>query len=242
MYSKIVLGMAVAGAASAANIVRRDTGGGGHHDHSHAPAAAAPSSGYSEPAAAAPAAGYGAPAASYGAPAASYGAPAASYGAPASSYGAPATGPSYSAPSAGYGYDVGYEEEGGFDLSAIIIPILIIFGLSLLFPTITTVSVNGRRKRDLETGMYIDNRMVSGHKPVERTARLSPPNPVCGRIPVGSQTLTRKTPFTKDFYFLPALPLSFIDLALNEIQTTSDDSANEQSIAKGDLTHFVLCF
>lgn len=194
MYSKIVLGLAVAGAASAADLVRRDTGGGGHHDHSHA-AAPAPSSGYSEPAAAAPAAGYGAPAASYGAPAASYGAPAASYGAPASSYGAPATGPSYSAPSAGYGYDVGYEEEGGFDLSAIIIPILIIFGLSLLFPTITTVSVNGRRKRDLETGMYIEGRLASGHKPAgARLSRGKTANWFCARIPVGSQTLTRKTP------------------------------------------------
>lgn len=114
----------MAGAASAADIVRRDTAGGGH-DHSHAHAAPAP------------AASYGAPEASYGAPEASYGAPAASYGATgASSYG---------------GYEtVGYEEEGGgFDLSTILIPILIIFGLSLLFPTVTSVSVN-RKRRDIE--------------------------------------------------------------------------------------------
>lgn len=133
MYSKLVVGLAMAGAASAADIVRRDTAGGGH-DHSHAHAAPAP------------AASYGAPAASYGAPEASYGAPEASYGAPAASYGA--TGAS----SYG-GYEtVGYEEEGGgFDLSTILIPILIIFGLSLLFPTVTSVSVN-RKRRDIEGG------------------------------------------------------------------------------------------
>lgn len=114
MYSKLVVGLAMAGAATAAEIVRRDTGGGSHsHSHEHA---AAPASSYSEPAA-------------------------------SSGYAAPSGG--YSQPSS-YGYsDVsGYEEEG-FDLSTIIIPILIIFGLSLLFPTITSVAVN-RKRRDVD--------------------------------------------------------------------------------------------
>lgn len=148
MYSKLVLGLALtAGSASAANLVRRDTGAGGHdHGHGHA---AAPSSSYNEPAS-----GYSAPSSSYGAPAQSYGAPAQSYGAPAPSYGAP----SYSAPSSSYGgdvsygggYDVGGYDDPKFDLAWIIIPGLIILGLSLLFPTITSVSVSGRKKRSLE--------------------------------------------------------------------------------------------
>lgn len=141
----------MAGAATAADLVRRDTGGGGHghggggHDHAHA-AAPAPSSGYSEPAGGGGGSSYGAPAASYGAPAQQ------GYAAPSQGYGASAggSGGGYAAPATGYGYDVGgYEEEGKFDLSAIIIPILIIFGLSLLFPTITSVSV-GRKRRDLD--------------------------------------------------------------------------------------------
>ena len=131
MYSKLVVGLAMAGAASAAQIVKRDGASGGHsHSHDHGAAAAAPADGY-------------------GAPAASYGAPAPSYGAPAPSYGAPA--PSYSAPSTGYGQEAsygGYEEEGGIDLTAIIIPLLILLGLSLLFPGI--VSVNVRKRRDAE--------------------------------------------------------------------------------------------
>lgn len=124
MYSKLVIGLAAVGYSAAAEIVRRDTGAGGGHDHGHAHAA--PSSGYSEPASA----GYSAPSTGYNQPSSGY------------------------AASSGYGgYDVGYEEDG-FDLSTIIIPLLIIFGLSLLFPTITSVAVNngGRRKRDLESG------------------------------------------------------------------------------------------
>lgn len=124
MYSKLVVGLAVAGSAMAAEIVRRDTGAGGGHAHSHDHGhAAAPSSGYSEPAQ--------------------------SYAAPSTGYSQPSSG--YSSPSTGYGgySDVGYEEER-FDLSTIIIPILIIFGLSLLFPTITSVAVSGRKKRDVE--------------------------------------------------------------------------------------------
>lgn len=156
MYKSIVVGLAMAGAASAADIVRRDTGGsgghghghgsggGGGHDHGHAAAAPAVSSGYSEPAQ-----GYSAPSSGYSQPESSYAQPAATYGQPTSGYAQPS----------GYGgYDVGYEEEGGkFDISAVIIPILIVFGLSLLFPTITSVAVNGngRRRRDVEDGMYI---------------------------------------------------------------------------------------
>lgn len=164
MYSKLVVGLAIAGGVSAADILRVRRDGGGHgHDHGHA--AAAPAAGYSEPASSyaapapsysAPAPSYSAPAPSYSAPAPSYGAPAPSYGAPAPSYGAPA--PSYGAPAPSYGggdygssYDVGgYEDDGPrFDISVIIIPILIIIGLSLLFPTITSVAVSGRKKREL---------------------------------------------------------------------------------------------
>merc|ERR1712051_909724 len=66
--------------------------------------------------------GYGAPAATYEEPAASYGAPAPSYSEPETGYGAPA--PSY-----------GYEEEPLPDLTPIIVEILVLTGLSLLFPT-----------------------------------------------------------------------------------------------------------
>ena len=159
MYSKLVCGLAVAasvGLSQAADIVRRDTsGGGGHgHDHGHAPA---PSSGYDEPAAgySAPSAGYGAPSAGYGAPAASYGAPSAGYGAPDTGYGtpdagyaAPATGyaePSYGGSAPSYGGDSGNPLDF-FPFSFLIIPLLIIAGLSLLFPTITSVAA--RKKRD----------------------------------------------------------------------------------------------
>jgi len=94
------------------------------------------------------------------APADGYGAadPPATYGAPEPSYGAPAyEEPSYAAPQTGYG--VSYEEETPFDLTTLIIPILVIAGLSLLFPTVTTVPVappaannnnNGRKKRGTE--------------------------------------------------------------------------------------------
>ena len=86
------------------------------------------SSSYSEPAAS-----------SYGAPAS---APASGYGAPADDLGSYE--PSYGA--TGYG-----EPETPFDISTLIIPLLIIFGLSLLFPTSTTVDVNAaeRRRRSL---------------------------------------------------------------------------------------------
>ena len=63
---------------------------------------------------------------------------------PATGYGAPDydDAPSYGATSYG-------EPESPFDISTLIIPLLIIFGLSLLFPTTTTVEVDpaARRKR-----------------------------------------------------------------------------------------------
>jgi len=80
--------------------------------------------------------GYGAPAATYEEPAASYGAPAPSYGAPETGYGAPAE--SYGVPS--------YEEEPLPDLTPIIVGILVLTGLSLLFPTFVSLSTV-RRKR-----------------------------------------------------------------------------------------------
>ena len=131
------------------NLVRRDADGGHGHGghgggHGHA---SAPSSGYDSPSPS-----YGAPSTGYGAPSSSYNEPSPSYGTPDTGYGAPATGygggggSSYdAAPS--YGGD-----DGGlfpFDLSALIIPILAIVGLSLLFPVITTVDVKKRKRRDL---------------------------------------------------------------------------------------------
>ena len=82
--------------------------------------------------------GYGAPPATYEEPAASYGAPAPTYEEPASGYGAPA--PSY-----------GYEEEPLPDLTPIIVGILVLTGLSLLFPTFVSLATV-RRKRHAEDG------------------------------------------------------------------------------------------
>jgi len=101
---------------------------------------------------------YSAPAPSYSAPAPSYSAPAPSYSAPAPAYSAPETG--YGAPATGYGAPAGYSapgyeaegevvEEGGLDLTSIIIPILALIGLSLLFPTYVSVAA-GRRKRSAD--------------------------------------------------------------------------------------------
>ena len=151
-------------------------GNGGHgNDHGHLAehAAAPPSSGYVEPAPAssyaapaasyssastsygAPDAGYGAPDAGYGAPSTGYGAPDAGYGAPDAGYGAPDTGYGapdygYGAPSAGYGEAESVGGGGiagtGLPFASIIIPIMIIAGLALLFPSTVTVPV-GRKKR-----------------------------------------------------------------------------------------------
>lgn len=130
----------------------RPDGTGGHHQHGHhaehvaADPAPAPSSGYAEPAAAysAPASAYGAPDAGYSAPEAGYGAPEAAYAAPsASGYGPPAYGSYEQTAPEGLG------PLPGIDLTTLLIPILIIAGLALLFPSTTTVDVN-RRKRSAE--------------------------------------------------------------------------------------------
>merc|ERR1711963_345383 len=81
-------------------------------------------------------------------PASSYGAPAPSYSEPAASYGAPETG--YGAPSDSYGVSYGgYEEETLPDLTPIIVGILVLTGLSLLFPTFVSLT-SVRRKRDAD--------------------------------------------------------------------------------------------
>lgn len=132
----------------------RPDGTGGHHDHGHhaehAPApVSAPASGYAEPAAA-----YSAPASAYGAPDPGYSAPASAYGAPDAGYSAPDAG--YGAPDAGYGPPAygSYEQTApdglglpGIDLTTLLIPILIIAGLALLFPSTTTVAVTPKRKK-----------------------------------------------------------------------------------------------
>lgn len=81
-------------------------------------------------------------------PASSYGAPSPSYSEPAASYGAPETG--YGAPSDSYGVSYGgYEEETLPDLTPIIVGILVLTGLSLLFPTFVSLTTV-RRKRHAE--------------------------------------------------------------------------------------------
>jgi len=84
-------------------------------------------------------------------------APADGYGEPPATYGAPE--PEY-APPAYESYDpVPYEEEGGFDLATLIIPILVIVGLSLLFPVTVNVDANGRKKRDVDTSSDVIERV-----------------------------------------------------------------------------------
>jgi len=99
--------------------------------------------------------GYGAPAApSYSAPAPSYDAPAPSYESPAPSYSAPEA--SYGAPSTGYAAPA-YEEEGGLDLTSIIIPLLALVGLSLLFPTyVSLTTVRKRREANEDVNPMTD--------------------------------------------------------------------------------------
>lgn len=136
MYSKLVCGIALASmgvAHGAHTLVRRD----GAHGHSHGGQAAPSASGYAAPAS--PSAGYSAAAPASGYEAA---APAQGYDAPSSGYGA-ADAASYDYGTSSYG-----AEEEPFNISTLIIPLLIIAGLSLLFPTITTVSV--RKKRHAE--------------------------------------------------------------------------------------------
>ena len=93
---------------------------------------------------------HGADAGGYGAPPASYSAPEPAYGAPAPEYGAPAT--TYEQPADSYGVSYGgYEEETLPDLTPIIVGILVLTGLSLLFPTFVSLT-SVRRKRHAEDG------------------------------------------------------------------------------------------
>jgi hypothetical protein len=119
----------------------RPDGAGHSHDHSHDAAApvvhqSAPASGYSSPGQ-----GYEQPSA-YAAPSSGYEQPAAAYEQPYEQ--------SYAAPTS---YGQSYEATPAPALpnfGLIIIPLLIVAGLALLFPTTTIVTV--RKKRDSEGG------------------------------------------------------------------------------------------
>ena len=130
MYSKLVCGLAIAsvGVAHGAHVLVRRDG-----DHGHA-------SGYAAPAPAAPAQTYQAAA------------PEPSYAAPADAYEQPSAA-GYEAPYSGYG---ALEDDAAapFDISTLIIPLLVIFGLSLLFPTITEVAVNRKRRHAVDGKIY----------------------------------------------------------------------------------------
>lgn len=160
MLSKLVCAAALASGAvvQGHSIQARDTSNypsvnrdGGGHSHSHssggaAPVASSAGGSYGSPQAApsysAPDQSYAAPAPSYSAPAPSYGSSEPSYSAPLQSYGSPE--PSYQA--TGYG-----EDQKGFDLTAILIPILALLGLSLLFPTYVSLATV-RKRRDADEG------------------------------------------------------------------------------------------
>ena len=126
-----VLAACIAGA-----LARPDGAGHGHgHDHGHSAAAAAPATGYQEPAS-----GYSAPS--------------------GSGYEQPGYDQSSGYEQTGYeqsGYETGYPQdsyavadEGGFSLSMLILPVMILAGLALLFPSVQTVAV--KRKRSAEDG------------------------------------------------------------------------------------------
>lgn len=122
--------------------------GGGHHGgHHSAPAAAAPSTGYEQPAT-----GYEQPATGYEQPSSGYAEPAYEQTGYDSGYDYPAATGGYAPAPA----------DSGIDMNMILIPILIIAGLALLFPSVTTVPVNtARRRRSAEEE-------VSGNSVVER--------------------------------------------------------------------------
>ncbi len=146
MYSKLVCGLALA----VGTAMGRPDGAHGHGGHS----AQASSAGYSAPAS---------PSNGYSAPAQSYDAPAASYGAPATGYGASDEVQQYDSSYAVSGY--GAEEEP-FNIATLIIPILIIAGLSLLFPTITTVSVRKKRSADDGKKLYTFYTLLLHYAPI----------------------------------------------------------------------------
>lgn len=100
----------------------------------------------------------------YGSPHAApegYGAPASPYGAPASSYGVPPAEPHHTGHEQGYPLETGYGVAPGatytptgsqlagpaLGLSAFLVPLLTMLGLSLLFPSY--VNVQSRKKRTL---------------------------------------------------------------------------------------------
>lgn len=143
--------LVVAAALCFGAALARPDGAGHSHDHGHDHAAApsapqAPSSGYS----AAAASGYSAPGQGYEQPSA-YAAPSTGYEQPAAGYEQPYD-QSYAAPTSyGQSYDaapVAAAPAAGPNLGLIIIPLLIVAGLALLFPSTTLVTV--RRKRDTE--------------------------------------------------------------------------------------------
>ena len=128
----------------------RPDGAGGHHGAHHSGG-----HGHSAPAASAPATGYEQPASGYEQPASGYEAAATGYdqsGYDQSGYDQSG----YSSPSATGGGYAPAEADSGIDLNMILIPILIIAGLALLFPSVTSVSVDAskRRKRDAEGKSY----------------------------------------------------------------------------------------
>jgi len=121
----------------------RPDGAGGHHEH-HA--------------AAAPATGYQQPSASYSEPASGYEQP--------TGYAAPSGGSGYEQPGydSGYGatgYSSGYgvAEDSGIDMNMLLIPVLILAGLALLFPSVTTVAVRKKRDADDVSGNTIVDRV-----------------------------------------------------------------------------------
>jgi len=90
---------------------------------------------------------YGAPEPAYSAPEPAYGAPEPAYSAPEPAYGAPE--PSYEEPAGYAAPSYAAVEEGVPDLTPIIIGILVLTGLSLLFPTyVTLTGVRKRRSAD----------------------------------------------------------------------------------------------
>ena len=138
--------------------------GAGHHVEHGASAASAPSSGYAQPST-----GYDTPSTGYQEPSASYdvGYEQPSYATGASGYESPSASgyESYEASAPGYGEIE--TSTGGFDLSTLLVPILIIAGLALLFPSVRTVPVSRRRReaggKPTHFTQYTDNTDIHTH-------------------------------------------------------------------------------
>jgi len=155
--------------------------GAGHHVEHGASAASAPSSGYAQPAT-----GYDTPSTGYQEPSASYdaGYEQPSYATGASGYESPSASgyESYEASAPGYGEIE--TSSGGFDLSTLLVPILIIAGLALLFPAVRTVPVNSAGRRKREAGgkpqtLYTVHRQ---HRHTHGVPPLIKTRPFCGRV------------------------------------------------------------